>query len=165
MYFSYAQIFVNILNKYFLLKHFVWKREFKWKHLSCSLSLFQKQDFFHLPLSSILKIVNRWTAESLKEIFTTATLLTFGSELDLGDKTLRTGLGIRSFAFSLFHSKSLILMSDRERIAHVALSLTKNERFARKTDERIPNPVSAVSARLRSTDNCRISSVPGITLL
>ena len=71
----------------------------------------------------------------------------------------------RFFALSLFHSKSLFLKSDRERIAHVALSLTKNERFARKTDERIPNPVSAVSARLQSTDNRRISSVPGITLL
>ena len=31
-------------------------------------------------------------------------------------------------------------MSDCERFAHVALSLTKNERFARKTDEQIPNP-------------------------
>ena len=59
--------------------------------------------------------------------------------------------GIAHVAFSLIRSllksdlsdllpRHSLQKSDCERFAHVALSLTKSERFARKTDEQIPNP-------------------------
>ena len=52
---------------------------------------------------------------------------------------------------SLF-APSLFFKEPRERFALVALLLTKNERFARKTKERISNPAYNTTDLMDATD-------------